>query len=1082
MVASDQNQVFDTGDPSGHPTPVFDQQRQAELVKMQDFLLSQKREEIFGKKRKKKDKKHSKKIVKLPSNNLPQSTANHTAETSVSSVAQPSLEEPRPPRKKVKKAESLLGVSAELPIPNTSNNDSNNETVNSPPKKKIPKAGTSAETVALNAEINAAAQNGNANGNAAGITAEITKKCSPPKKKANKITELASTSSSAAENGSAGGCGTSTAPQIAETSNGNNAKINAEPIESRPPKRLFKSRQWDEDPLPVSAEEPALGNVTLKQCFKCFDSKTENQLIQHLLDKHGIKGKICYDCQLVFRRLKNHKCPHQQQSNTTSNTESSADESTGHDNKTVYDPYAFCDDDFEEENFTVVKQPMKTYSRKLSTESFSSTNSLPFRRNSNIEIPEINPESVAAILKSSQDDVKKAEEEIVKIDDEFPEIKIEPSEENVEDHETFPGKRKRRAPSRLISEDEPQKTVEEESAKIDEVREGAEHQPHFEENLSSVESTPIKNEAAKRSNRYYSPEHTKLLIDLYERTNKYPSKEEMNEIAKIIGVLPIKILWWFTHRRRREKSKERKSEKKIGDSEEEIEGISEEIDTISKISNGAAVTQQIENEIHVLNGDSIVKIELNDSEIPIECKPPKKSPPKNFKPAVAVGDITMKKCLECSESEVFPKKLLLTTHLKEKHDLKIKYCKICNFIFKWTGFKNHTCTRTRTDIDKIKPITPKISPPKIIVPAVAVSDVTLRKCLECSESEDFPKKILLMTHLKEQHNLKIKFCKICNIIFKFAGFKNHNCVPIDITNITPKSPKSPKMFVQAIAVADLTLKQCLECSESEDFAKKIHLITHLKKDHELKIRFCKQCNMIFKFAGFQNHNCVKTELIQTTEIKKESPKKSPPKLIIPAIAIGDCNTKQCLECFESEEFSSRIHLITHLKEKHDLRIRFCKICNIIFKFEGFGNHICSPPEKELSNENNENENLDNEISIICVTPQKPIPSKLLKEFQPAPTFFSRRFHNLLQEFSPKKPHHMSGIQDLEELLDKTSFNSVLPCNTSKNGKFELSYVTPTQLKAVEEFLFGDGTEKVNIFLYSHSKIRISKCAGSLKTE
>ena len=328
MVASDQNQVFDTGDPSGHPTPVFDQQRQAELVKMQDFLLSQKREEIFGKKRKKKDKKHSKKIVKLnPSNNLPQSTANHTAESAggcgastAPQIVAPSLEEPRPPRKKVKKAESLLGVSAELPIPNTSNNDSNNETVNSPPKKKIPKAGTSAETVALNAEINAAAQNGNANGNAAGITAEITKKCSPPKKKANKVTELASTSSSAAENGSAGGgCGTSTAPQIAETSNGNNAKINAEPIESRPPKRLFKSRQWDEDPLPVSAEEPALGNVTLKQCFKCFDSKTENQLIQHLLDKHGIKGKICYDCQLVFRRLKNHKCPHQQQSNTTSN-------------------------------------------------------------------------------------------------------------------------------------------------------------------------------------------------------------------------------------------------------------------------------------------------------------------------------------------------------------------------------------------------------------------------------------------------------------------------------------------------------------------------------------------------------------------------------------------------------------------------------------------------------------------------------------------------------------------------------------------------------------------------------------------
>ena len=40
---------------------------------------------------------------------------------------------------------------------------------------------------------------------------------------------------------------------------------------------------------------------------------------------------------------------------------------------------------------------------------------------------------------------------------------------------------------------------------------------------------------------------------MYERTNKYPSKAERNEIAKIIGVLPIKILGWFTHRRKQDR-------------------------------------------------------------------------------------------------------------------------------------------------------------------------------------------------------------------------------------------------------------------------------------------------------------------------------------------------------------------------------------------------------------------------------------------------------------------------------------------------------------------------------------------------
>merc|ERR1712051_410465 len=54
---------------------------------------------------------------------------------------------------------------------------------------------------------------------------------------------------------------------------------------------------------------------------------------------------------------------------------------------------------------------------------------------------------------------------------------------------------------------------------------------------------------------FYKPEHIELLMQTYEKCSKYPSKEEMSELAKIIGVLPIKILWWFTHRRRIERKK-----------------------------------------------------------------------------------------------------------------------------------------------------------------------------------------------------------------------------------------------------------------------------------------------------------------------------------------------------------------------------------------------------------------------------------------------------------------------------------------------------------------------------------------------
>merc|ERR1712008_107724 len=79
-----------------------------------------------------------------------------------------------------------------------------------------------------------------------------------------------------------------------------------------------------------------------------------------------------------------------------------------------------------------------------------------------------------------------------------------------------------------------------------------------------IESGKIEQElATKRSqkarkntdSRFYKPEHIELLMQTYDKCSKYPSKEEMSELAKIIGVLPIKILWWFTHRRRIERKK-----------------------------------------------------------------------------------------------------------------------------------------------------------------------------------------------------------------------------------------------------------------------------------------------------------------------------------------------------------------------------------------------------------------------------------------------------------------------------------------------------------------------------------------------
>ena len=142
--------------------------------------------------------------------------------------------------------------------------------------------------------------------------------------------------------------------------------------------------------------------------------------------------------------------------------------------------------------------------------------------------------------------------------------------------------------------------------------------------------------------------------------------------------------------------------------------------------------------------------------------------------------------------------------------------------------------------------------------------------------------------------------------------------------------------------------------------------------------------------------------------------------------------------------------MTHLRKEHGFKVQFCKPCNFIFKLKDFKQHVCcGRPEKDGSSEISDS---IHETSTSTSSSSLSSPVKITtpnKNFQTKPTFFSRRYHNLLQEFSPKKSHSVN--QDLGEMLTKTSFY--------RNGKLALNYVTPTQLKAVEEFLFGDFSDE-----------------------
>ena len=167
----------------------------------------------------------------------------------------------------------------------------------------------------------------------------------------------------------------------------------------------------------------------------------------------------------------------------------------------------------------------------------------------------------------------------------------------------------------------------------------------------------------------------------------------------------------------------------------------------------------------------------------------------------------------------------------------------------------------------------------------------------------------------------------------------------------------------------------------------------------------------------------------------KTPVKIPLKQKPDVNAVGDVNKKSCLVC-NAGGFKKRLHLVNHLRQEHDLRIQFCKPCNFVFKFGAdFRNHTClldndgqdksaSVDEGDESQEDDDNDQEE--------VPEVQTPIKSLKKREKA-VFYSRRYKNLLAEFSPKKVQN--GNDDLEEMLHKTSF--------LRNGKLDLNYLLVT---------------------------------------
>ena len=762
MVASDQNKVFDTGDPGprasgpapgplgnngaaqvpphGPPGPgvlglvvavpasLPVQPIGADLIKMQDLLLSQKREELFGKKKKNKNKPN-KNLVKTTAtitsqevvvvdrnnhNNLPQSIANHSASSgSSTSGSKPSVEEPRPPRKKVKKAENN-GDFNTTSSPSSSNVTTESIAVNNPV------AGSSSNSPQKSGDLLAPANNS---------------KISP-------VICNNNAGASTSKNGEIFAIKT----EIPSTSAGSASDFSKKSVfknESRPPKRLFKARgQWDENEPQASKSkpEPAVGNAKTQKCFQCSEDEitsdlTENggvvqdQIILHLLVKHGIKGKICSDCQLIFRRLKSHHCYHQDvnqdildpvpPSSLLDNAPNSADidltenfenlKSTGNGNAAAADPYAF--DEFGEDEFNVpvmsMLQPLKTYSRKIGSGSpFSSSSS---RRNSDVEF-------LPAILKNKLNNV---ESELSESEEkEFRENVTSPVTDT--DAESFKSAKSTLTTPAMATPEPFENTDTDYSKKDDSINDTKNDNDTTADNILSDSSLLKSSEKTRKK----SVKRKKAVeLQHVNPVGNFASKQCMqcskNNFKKRLHLV--------THLRKEHDLKvkfcklcnfifiQKDFKKHICSGKPSEKDAAAGIPTTTEISEKNAVGDLTENDTtgndntttaDILSESSLLLTPdiLSDSSLVLETgqKRNKKSEKKKRSPALAhvnpVGNVTSKQCMQCSQNN-FKKRLHLLTHLRKEHDLKVRFCKLCNLIFIQKDFKKHICSGKSSEKD-----------------------------------------------------------------------------------------------------------------------------------------------------------------------------------------------------------------------------------------------------------------------------------------------------------------------------------------------------------------------------------------------
>ena len=631
--------------------------------------------------------------------------------------------------------------------------------------------------------------------------------------------------------------------------------------------------------------------------------------------------------------------------------------------------------------------------------------------------------------------------------------------------------------------------------------------PEVDEPEVDKTSTPCPTKAPStkyKSNRYYKPSQSAVLWEFY-RKNAYPSKAEQAALAEQLGGIEIKrIIWWFTHRRRTDKNnpefaqllsqgvKKVKSKLQDAASKEVSPSLGADASLACGVTNTCALCSFSD-----LRPKLLRHLKSKHGYKPTVCRRCQKIWQQAFFEEHPCTTKKSPKKKSSAGNKSPPKKAILLED-------KLTPEKAISLEDKPTG-KNAISIEDKMTGKKAISLEDKLAPKKAISiedkltskKVISLEDKTTSKTAISIEDELTANKILngKKKSPKKKNNAVQELQKVQNdLLFREEDLdtemveeaveektvpkvkakctetaKEEEIAPTKEGVRILKKSKSEKTPCKGEDLPRKATVIAIKKSDRKEMSKQMLTPEVIEKDNDLPMDITSPVidDSVLVQTPTTDQPDISTEDIKMEEVVDDDDddgKEEEEESILP-IGFGT----RCSSCPYDGP-----NILRHFQAIHRYKGKKCRKCGHFWQIEQIEDHPCDDQpnhfrerpqdlkerpllqqskksiQREVDDDEEDEDIEEDEEECYQVEAKFVFRAPTKQELKAPIRFYSRRYKELLSQFSPKKLS--KDCPGLSDLLQSSRFQ--------RNGKLDLNYITPTQLEAVQEFMLGDRSVRV----------------------